>query len=169
MRAQAVEIRSGELGDSAVVEGYRAEHIGEAFVERVIWGQIPAPRYLAGTIVADTGYIWYRFWLPHQRQVVERYYAPDGRLVGTQVDVCGSMTCDGGGCRAVDLMLDIWLAPDGRVTMHNEAAFEEVLSAGACEAESAERHVRELTAAIASGRFPPPLVRNWQVDLSRLK
>ena len=36
------------------------------------------------------------------------------------------------------------------------------------QADLAEAHLRELTAAIARGRFPPPLVRNWQLDLSRI-
>ena len=32
-----------------------------------------------------------------------------------------------------------------------------------------EEHVRRLTGAIAQRRFPPAMVRNWQVDLRRIQ
>jgi predicted RNA-binding protein associated with RNAse of E/G family len=71
-----------------------------------------------------------------------------------------------------DLLLDIWISPDGRVTVRNETAFEAAVADGSLsidEASWAEEHVRRLTAAIAQRRFPPPLVRNWQVDLRRIQ
>ncbi len=69
-------------------------------------------------------------------------------------------------------MLDIWVTPDDRVTLSGETAFDEAARAGPVESatkiEYAEEHVRTLTAGIAQGRFPPPIVRRWQVDPSRI-
>jgi predicted RNA-binding protein associated with RNAse of E/G family len=104
-------------------------------------------------------------------KVVERYFAVDGAPVGTQIDLCAPIVRDGAGCSAVDLILDIWIDSGGRVTIHNEDSFETAVVLGVLsgeQAEFAETHLRELTAAIARGRFPPPLVRNWQLDLSRM-
>jgi predicted RNA-binding protein associated with RNAse of E/G family len=140
-------------------------------VERIVWCELPAPRRRWGVVIAGSGYVWFRFWLGGHNQVVERYYEPQGRLIGTQVDVCAPPTCDDAGCRAVDLLLDIWIAPDGRVTIYNEASFERAAAEGQLSAEQAayaERRVRGLTGAIARGRFPPPIVRNWQIDPSRI-
>ncbi len=55
--------------------------------------------------------------------------------------------------------------------LYNEAAFEQAVrqeTLAEAEARYAEKHFRALTAAIAKDRFPPPLVRNWQVDLRRI-
>ncbi len=171
MSENHARIRSGQLGDPAATYGYRLERLGDVIVERVIWAELPAPRRLAGVVVADGGYIWYRFWLLPADQVVERYFASDGVPVGTQIDLCAPIVWDDAGCSAIDLVLDIWIDSGGRVTIHNEDAFEEGVILGALsgeQAEHAEAHLRELTASIARGRFPPPLVRNWQLDLSRI-
>ena len=58
---EPTQIRSGHFGDPAATYGYRFERLGEVFVERIIWAELPAPRRLAGVVVADTGYVWYRY------------------------------------------------------------------------------------------------------------
>lgn len=166
------QIRSGVFGDPAFVYAYRFELLGDALVERVIWKRLPEPRALFGEVVADTGAVWYRFWLPQHDQVVERYYLADGTPLGIHIDVCGPITCDESSCRADDYILDIRIDAAGRVTVHNEEEFERSALLGEMDpatAARAEAHLRELTAAIARGRFPPPLARNWQIDLSRIR
>jgi predicted RNA-binding protein associated with RNAse of E/G family len=164
-------IQSGVFGDPAALRDYRSEQLGDILVERIIWDGQPNPGRLAGDIVADDGHIWFRFWLPGEDQVVERYYDDQGRLIGTQIDVCTSLCYDERGWRAEDLIFDIWISPDEQVTVHNEAAFDQAVLLGEldpAQAERAERHLRRLTAAIALRRFPPPLVRNWQIDSDRV-
>lgn len=166
------EIRSGVFGDPAYVHAYRFELLGDALVERVIWRRLPEPRALFGAVVADSGAIWYRFWLPQHDQVIERYYLENGAPLGMHIDLCGPIACDESGCRADDYILDIRIDPQGRVTVHNEDEFERSVLLGELSAEKAlqaEAHLRELTAMIARNRFPPPLVRNWQIDLSRIR
>jgi predicted RNA-binding protein associated with RNAse of E/G family len=165
------QIRSGHFGDPVATYGYRFERLGEVFVERIIWAELPAPRRLAGVVVADAGYVWFRYWLLPEGQVVERYFTSGGVPIGTQIDLCAPIAWDDTGCSALDLLLDIWIDAGGRVTVHNEDRFEKAVVWGAlssAHADLAEAHLRELTAAIARGRFPPPLVRNWQLDLSRI-
>ena len=102
---------------------------------------------------------------------MERYFLADGAPLGTHIDVSGPITCADDGCRADDYIMDIRIDAQGRVTVHNEDEFERSVLLGELSplaARQAEAHVRELTAAIARNRFPPPLVRNWRIDLSRI-
>jgi predicted RNA-binding protein associated with RNAse of E/G family len=164
-------IESGWLGDPVAQSDYRREQLGDTLVERVVWGDLPHPWRKADQVVADHGFVWFRFWLAGDDQVVERYYDNRGSLIGTQIDICTSLICDTDGCCAGDLILDIWISSDGQVTVHNEDAFELAVLKGDIEASQAARaedQVRRLTAAIARGRFPPPLVRNWRIDPSRI-
>ncbi len=164
-------IESGKFGDPSAVRDYRSELLGDVFIERIIWGEPPASQWRSDHVVTEHGFIWFRFWLLSDDQVIERYYDAQGRLLGTQIDVCGPLMCNQDGCRTDDLILDIWISHDGGVTVHNENAFENAVRSGDLEpaqVERAETHVRRLTAAISRGRFPPPLVRNWQIDPSRI-
>ena len=104
-------------------------------------------------------------------QFIERYYGEHGELIGTQIDVCMPTTFDEGAWRAKDLYLDIWVAPDGRVTLSGETTFDEAAEQGQLsrdEVQYAEEQVRTLTTGIAQGRITPPIVRRWQVDPSRI-
>jgi predicted RNA-binding protein associated with RNAse of E/G family len=166
------QIQSGVFADPAYVHAYRFELLGDALVERVIWKRLPEPRRLYGEVVADTAAVWYRFWLPQHDQVVERYYLSDGTPLGIHIDVSGPIVCNESGCRADDFILDIRIDAHGRVTVHNEEEFERSVLLGELSplsATQAEAHLRELTAAIARNRFPPPLVRNWRIDPSRIR
>ncbi len=161
------EIRSGVFGDPAARANYRAEWLGDVLIERVVWALPAEPHRLGNTIIVGEDYVWFRFWLRHVGAVVERYFAPDGTQAGTRIRVCTLPVCDGAGCRVEDLLLFLWLAPDGQVTVHNEDAFEQVSREGQLAGELvrfAETQVRQLTAAVARGKFPPSLIRNWQID-----
>jgi len=165
------EIRSGDFGHAAAIQDYRFERLGEMLVERVIWGMTASSQRRGETVVSGPGYVWFRFWMLAHSQVIERYYGERGQLIGTQIDVCMPPTGDERGWQAKDLLLDIWVTPDGRVTLSGETAFDEAAEQGQLsrdEVQYAEEQVRMLTAGIAQGRFPPPIVRRWQVDPSRI-
>jgi len=165
------EIRSGDFGHAAAIQDYRFERLGEVLVERVIWGVAASSQRRGDTVVSGPGYVWFRFWMLSHSQVSERYYGEHGQLIGTQIDVCMPPTGDERGWRAKDLYLDIWVTPDGRVTLSGETRFDQAAQQGQLspeEVEYAEEHVRRLTLGIAQGRFPPPIVRRWQVDPSRI-
>ncbi len=118
MSGPVEEIRSGHFEAGGAIADYRAEHITDIMIERVVWGERePLSRY--GVVIAATGFVWFRFWLPKSAQVVERYYTGDGELVGTLIDLCMPPQVAGTGYAASDLKLDLWLSVDGRLTLHN--------------------------------------------------
>lgn len=165
-------IESGDWQKQPGVADYFAGLVDDVLIERVIWGEGWSPVQRAGRQLAGYGFIWYRFWVWRDDQLVERYYDMSGMLLGTQIDVCTPMQIDEQHWQTQDLVLDIWIAPDGRVTVTNEAAFDDAVRDGVLssdEADWAEAHVRRLTGAIAQGRFPPAMVRNWQVDIRRIE
>jgi predicted RNA-binding protein associated with RNAse of E/G family len=141
-------------------------------VERLVWDQDPGDIGPDQWQLAGPGFSWFRFWLPDHQQIVERYFDAQGRPLGTCVDLCTAPEREEEAWLATDLLLDIWISPEGRVTVRNEPAFEQALRQGLllpAEAAQADQHCRELTAAIAKGRFPPALVRNWQVDIKQIQ
>lgn len=168
--AQPRVIRSGEWQVDPAIAHYSMGLIDGLLIERAIWREQQPPA--GGGMAASAGDIWYRFWLWRDDQIVEKYFDAAGHLLGTQVDVCMPMVVGEYEWTTDDLVLDIWIAPDGRVTVRNERAFETAAADGALTVDQtrwAEEHVRRLTAAIAQRRFPPPIVRNWQVDLRRIQ
>jgi hypothetical protein len=165
------EIRSGVFDGAGARRGYRAEWLGDLLVERVVWGAGATALRHHETVIADEGFVWYRYWLRSHASIAERYFGPDGIGVGTRVPLCGPLQCDETGCRAADWLLYIWLAPDGTVTIRDEDLFDGAVQRGELSPDDvsyAENHLRQLTAAIARGRFPPALVRNWQIDPRRV-
>ena len=165
-------IESGDWQKRSGVADYFAGLVDDVLIERVIWGDGWLGIERAGRQLIGYGFIWYRFWVWRDDQIVERYYDQSGALLGTRIDVCTPMEIEERQWRTRDMVLDIWIAPGGRVTVANEAAFDAAVDAGAItaeEAEWAEAHVRRLTGAIAQGRFPPAMVRNWQVDIRRIE
>lgn len=158
------QIKTGCFAHPVDLRDYQLEWLGAMLVERAIFA-VPLSGWLAGATIC------YRFWLAAHDQVVERYFMPDGTPAGTHIDLCAPFTCGESTCIAGDYLLDIRITPAGEVTIHNEGLYEQAIWDGhlsAAAAVHAERHLRRLTAAIARGRFPPPIVRNWRVDPSRL-
>ncbi len=165
-------IRSGEWQSLPGVFDYLSGLIDDVLIERAIWSHAANAVTAGGRVQTGHGHIWYRFWLWRDDQVVERYFDAQGNTLGTQVDLCMPLQIGEREWTTRDLLLDIWISPQGRVTVSNEAAFDAAVSSGELtpdEARWAEEHVRRLTAAIAQRRFPPAMVRNWQVDLRRIQ
>ncbi|HSN74144.1 MAG TPA: DUF402 domain-containing protein [Anaerolineae bacterium] len=165
-------IRSGEWQSLPGVADYLAGLIDDVLIERAVWAKSAEAVAIGGRALVGPGHIWYRFWLWRDDQIVERYFDAQGQALGTQVDLCMPLQIGERDWTARDLLLDIWISPQGQVTVGNEAAFEEAVRSGQLteeEARWAEEHVRQLTGAISQRRFPPAMVRNWQVDLRRIE
>jgi predicted RNA-binding protein associated with RNAse of E/G family len=165
-------ISSGDWKALPGVADYLAGLIDDVLIERAVWGQPDSTGAAAGRVQAGPGHIWYRFWLWRDDQVVERYFDAQGQALGTQVDLCMPLQIEERQWTARDLLLDIWISPQGQVTVGNETAFDAAVRGGQISPEEAiwaEEHVRRLTGAIAQRRFPPAMVRNWQVDLRRIQ
>lgn len=163
-------LTSGGWHNHPEMTDYRAEWLSDLLVERANWTDSAFPRHFGGVQVAGPGYVWFRFWLPEQEQVVEKYFAPDGESVGVYVPVTEDLERRGDQWRTVELVLALWLQPNGRVSVLREDDFEEAVEREILTpvaVERAERRIRELTTAIAQEQFPPPLVRNFELNVEQ--
>lgn len=167
-------IESGEWQFNELVVDYRAEWPGNMLVERATWGpHTPTMTTvkLKGTepvVIAAPSYIWFRFWLPEEEQVIERYFAPNGEPVGTYLPIIMEIQKHGRAFQSAGLILGLWIGVDDRVTVLNESEFDEAVSNGhitPVESERAELRIRALTGAIAQKRFPPAIVRNFTIRI----
>lgn len=167
-------IESGEWQFEETVKDYRAEWPGNMMVERATWGPNTATMTtvkLQGSepaVVADPDYIWFRFWLAEDDQIVERYFSPNGEPVGSYLPITMELKKQGQSFQAIGLILGLWIAADGRVTVLNESDFDEAVTNGdvsPVESERAELRIRALTSAVSQKRFPPALVRNFTITI----
>ena len=143
---------------------YRSEWLQEMLVERGTWGVDAPTVQLRGATVAAPGHIWFRFWLPEQEQVVEKYFDAKRQPVGLYVPLCAPLQRQGESYATTSLILALWLDLPGRVMMMHEAEFESAVASGrmtAAQAALAETNIRVLTGGVAAGTFPPAIVRNF--------
>ncbi len=158
---------SGGWQNHREMTDYRAEWLSSLLVERANWRAESLPRAFGSAQIAGPGYVWFRFWLPEQDQVVEKYFDPSGRSVGMYVPVTEELERRGDLWRTVELVLALWIQPNGRVSVLREDDFDEAVAREILTpvaVERAERRIRELTTAIAQEQFPPPLVRNFELN-----
>jgi len=155
---------SGVWRKAPLMDDYRAEWLQEMLVERITWAADAPAVQLQRTTVAAPGHIWFRFWLPDQQQVVEKYFAANRQPLGFFVPLCAPLQRQGDSYAATSLLLALWLDMQGRVMMLDEDEFEAAVTSGRMtsdQAELAESNIRILTGGVAQGTFPPPLVRNF--------
>lgn len=165
-------LESGEWQHCALMADYRAEWLGQVLVERVTWREGVTPRAIsqemAGPAVVKPGYVWARFWIPHEDRVVEKYFSSRGKPIGFFVPVCMPLERQGEQLVATPLGLAVWLDMAGRVTVLGETAFDAARVDGSLAPvaqEQAEQRIRELTTLLAQRQFPPPFVRNFTIVL----
>lgn len=166
-------IESGEWQSYTQMSDYRAEWPGDMLVERATWGPTTPLEKLqtrGGSPVATIGpsYIWFRFWLSDDQQLVERYFDADGQAIGTYIPICMPLTRHGQVYSTVSLLLGLWIDTDDQVTVLGEDSFEDAMAnkhLSPVEIERAELRIRTLTGAVAQKRFPPALVRNFTISV----
>jgi len=98
-----------------------------------------------------------------------KIYDLSGALQGYYCDIIRPARRTPDGLEIDDLILDLWVFPDGRWKVLDEEEFEEAVSRGWMEEELAARARRELERLIGeveSGRFPPQVVRKpWPIGM----
>lgn len=165
-------MESGEWRHCATMQDYRAEWLSDVLVERATWGDAavtrPISREMPAPAVVKPGYVWTRFWLRREGQLVEKYFTSTGRPLGYYVPVCMPIEQQGDRLSADRLGLALWVDVAGRVTVLGEPAFDSAIDAGTISPvaqEQAEQRIRELTTLVAQRQFPPPFVRNFAIVL----
>ncbi len=160
-------IRSGEWEDQPALEEYRAEWLSNLLVERAAWGEAATVMQLAGVQIGGSGAIWFRFWLPDPQQIIDKYFDDAGRSIGIYIPIVDTFQFDGEQYHATHLILGLWLATSGHVTVIGEAEFDAATRLGLLsegQVRWAESRIREVTADISRSRLPPPLIRNFSID-----
>lgn len=152
------------------MDDYRSEWLSDVLIERITWREEAAPRPVSpempGPVVVKPGYIWTRFWMQRESQVVEKYFSAKGTPLGFYLPVCMPLEQHGSELAADALGLALWMDMAGRVTVLGEPAFDAAVEEGSMSPvaqELAEQRVRELTTLVAQRKFPPPLVRNFAI------
>ena len=98
---------------------------------------------------------------------MEKYFDATGQAVGVYVPVTEQLERRGEVWRTVELVLALWILPNGRVSVLREDDFDEAVEREILTpvaAEQAERRIRELTSSVAQKQFPPPLVLNFELN-----
>ena len=164
---------SGEWQNNPLMIDYRAEWPGDMLVERATWGAntpeatLPS-RGESPVVIAKPNYIWFRFWLAEEQQVVERYFDETGQAVGTYVPICQPLMRQGQSYTTQSFLLSLWIGADQQVTVLHEEAFDAAIAnqhLSPVDIERAETRIRGLTLAVAQKRFPPALVRNFTINI----
>lgn len=170
-------IESEEWRSHSHMVDYRAEWPGDMLVERTTWtASVPQQLiHIQGfdpIVTADFGYVWFRFWLSTEEQVIERYFDREGNSIGTSIPICMPLDRRSHTYMTTGLILTLWINQDGsRVTVLNEDEFDQAIAADLLtpvQSQHAENRIRELTTAIAQKRFPPALVRNFTISITNV-
>ena len=170
--AACKSMRSGVWKDAAHMHDYRAEWLGQVFVERASWS-VDAPSLHWNTApgvvhVAGPHYVWFRFWLDDERTVVDKYFDPSGSVVGWYAPITSSYQSsyqqDGKQLSVDALCLGLWIDADNRITVMGETEFDCAIAEGdltPVQIEEAEYGIRQLCMSISARRFPPRMMRSF--------
>jgi predicted RNA-binding protein associated with RNAse of E/G family len=126
------------------------------------------PLAIDGSEVMAAGYrvVWFLYKdCPYD---IGRFYRPDGAWTGYYVDILEPVRWEGSDPETlepiVDLFLDLWITPEGRLLVLDEDEFEEAERRGYLTPEQA-RHARavveELVRQTEAGSFPPATVQSF--------
>jgi predicted RNA-binding protein associated with RNAse of E/G family len=135
------------------------------------------PLQIGGRVVLEEGSdaLWFTF--PGAWHDIGRFHLADGTLTGIYANIISP--CDfgpEGEWHTTDLFLDLWIPADGGswthgseagITLLDEAELDEAVRKGWVEVPVAARARTEaahLQGAAATGRWPPPVVREWTRD-----
>lgn len=162
-------IASGDWDRDPLMSDYHAEWLSDMLVERATWTSHVGAHLVNHQVVGAPGYVWFRFWLANGEHILEKYFDDHGQPLGMYACIGMSVPHRGRGLSMLNLLLGLWITEDGRITVLNEPEFDAAVDNGAIspvEAEHAEQQIREVTMAIASRRYPPPIVRNLTIVAS---
>jgi predicted RNA-binding protein associated with RNAse of E/G family len=163
-------LQAGAWKKSEHMVDYRAEWLGQTFVERASWSE-NAPQQFLATAAGDVPaagpqFVWLRFWLVNDGRVVDKYFDSAGEAVGCYAPVTAAIEQNGKTLTTEMLYLGLWIETDNRITVMGESAFDQAQDGGdltPVEVEQAELAIRELTIAAAARQFPPAFVRNFAI------
>lgn len=128
---------------------------------------VPSKR-VRGRLAMEPGsdVVWFTF--PGAWHDIGRFYLTDHSFAGYYANILTPAVFGSGGEWATtDLFLDVWMSPDGQVTVLDEEQFLDAVQLGLIDATVAERALQEVQRirdAAALGQWPPPVVKEWDLE-----
>ena len=119
------------------------------------------------TVLGDDFYaIWFvftGFWYD-----IGKIYNLDNEWTGYYCDIILPMKCTSDKFEIVDLILDLWVSPNGTYEIQDEDEFATALENGIIEPELANKAqiaLNNLIDEVKTGSFPPEFVKNFKTQL----
>ena len=133
--------------------------------------ELPRALEVGGVPILEPGAsaVWFTF--PGMAHDIGRFHTRDDRFTGWYANILTPPVIEEGGIwRTTDLYLDVWMAPDGTVTLLDQDELEQAEAKGWVtpeEAAGALREAERVVAAAAAGTWPPPVAREWTLERAR--
>ncbi len=127
------------------------------------------PVLVHGRPVLESGSdaVWFTF--PGRWHDIGRFHRADDTFSGLYANILTPPTFEDEGSvwRTTDLFLDLWLSPEGELSVLDRDQLEEAVREGVVDPATAERareEVRRLRTAHGRGTWPPLVVEEWTLE-----
>jgi predicted RNA-binding protein associated with RNAse of E/G family len=169
--------------DSVRIEYLRPPDRLEVFVQRLILDtpeviitlaeSVPfdPPISIEGRIALEAGSdaVWFTF--PGVWHDIGRFHRADGTFTGFYANVLTPPVIQAEGLwQTTDLFLDVWVNPEGKLTVLDEDQLREAEEEGwvsGTDAARAREEVKRIEREFGAGRWPPQVVQDWTLDRAR--
>ena len=135
--------------------------LGDVIVAKAKFEGMLAPLRVNGVEVIRNGYTMLYFAFVGKNYDILKVYDERGNFKGLYVDVLAYTKRDGNTLEMLDLLLDIFIFPDGEAFLLDEDELEMALNYGLIDRETfdfAYSVVREILEKVEHGEFPPEIV-----------
>src|SRR5690606_12988449 len=123
-------IASGEWNQNPEMLDYRSEWLSDLLVERATCSDGMPARQLGQVTIGGPGVLWCRVVLAEGEYILGKYCGAAGQPVGMHARIGMAVPHKGRGFGALNLLLGLWSADEGHVTVLNEAEFDAAVAGG---------------------------------------
>lgn len=126
------------------------------------------PIRIHGEVALESGSdaVWFTF--PGHWHDIGRFHRADSTFTGFYANVLTPPVIGSGGDWATtDLFLDVWMTPEGEISVLDEDQFQEAVTERWIPPETAARaraEVEWITKEHEAGRWPPAVVKEWPLE-----
>jgi predicted RNA-binding protein associated with RNAse of E/G family len=129
------------------------------------------PIRIHGRVALEAGSdaIWFTF--PEAWHDIGRFHLADGTFTGIYANILTPAVFKPDGVwETTDLFLDVWLDPEGNISVLDEDQLEAAEKNGwvaGQESRRARAEVVRILSEAKAGKWPPPVVQEWTLDRAR--
>lgn len=129
------------------------------------------PIRIHGQVALEAGSdaIWFTF--PGVWHDIGRFHLADGTFTGIYANILTPAVFKPGGVwETTDLFLDVWVSPEGEISILDEDQLQEAEQEDWVSPEQsrkAREEAERIRSAAAGGKWPPSIVEEWTLDRAR--